>query len=198
MKSLLLLLATGSLLAQAQTISNAVAVVPFERDAPSQACVLVAGNPPAPAAPDAILPAAVPGSPPAPSPAPVAAPSSPQPLTGSFLSRLYKAYANDWTTTSTDSGPPPAYRGYPAPESDPPFPFTVWPYGGSPVLGQPFVQSGPLMEAIWSGSNGDWWKKSGIQIYGWLNGGFNVSSSDKSHFANAPAAYDIVPDSIQL
>ncbi len=95
--------------------------------------------------------------------------SAPQPLTGSFFGRLYKAYANDWTTTSTNSGPAPAFRGYPAPESDPPFPFTMWPYGGgSPVIGEPFAQSGPLMEAIWSGPNGDAWKRLGIQIYGWL------------------------------
>ena len=74
--------------------------------------------------------------------------------------RLYKAYSNDWTTTSPDSGPAPAFRGYPAPVSDPPFPFTVWPYGGSVAIGQPFTQSGPLMEAIWSGPNGEAGKSS--------------------------------------
>jgi hypothetical protein len=201
MTSLLLVLAAGSLLAEAQTVSNAVAVAPSERDASSQAGVLVAGNPPAPAAAEPIPPAADPlalASPPVSSPAPVAAPSSPQPLTGSFLTRFYKAYANDWTTTSTDSGPAPAYRGYPAPESDPPFPFTVWPYGGSPVLGQPFTQSGPLMEALWSGPNGDWWKKSGIQIYGWLNGGMNVSTSKQGGYSNFPATYAERGNSVQM
>src|SRR5579863_5592767 len=99
MTSLLLVLAAGSLLAEAQTVSNAVAVAPSERDASSQAGVLVAGNPPAPAAAEPIPPAADPlalASPPVSSPAPVAAPPSPQPLTGSFLTRFYKAYANDW------------------------------------------------------------------------------------------------------
>ena len=37
-----------------------------------------------------------------------------------------------------------------------------------------------------------------IQIYGWANTGFNVSTSDHGKFANAPAAYAQVPDSIQL
>jgi hypothetical protein len=118
--------------------------------------------------------------------APVAATEAP--LTGSFLSRLLKAYANDWSAPVTEPSPVP-YRGYEAPESDPPFPFNVWPYGGSPVIGQPFTQSAPLMQAIWSGSNGEWWKKSGIQIYGWLNGGFNVSTSTGGGYSNYPAAY---------
>jgi hypothetical protein len=204
MTSLLLILVSASLLAEAQTVSSTVAVAPFERDASSQAGVLVAGNPPAPAAPDAILPVPDPSalaSPPASpvsGPAPVATAPSPQPLTGSFLARFYKAYANDWTTTSTDSGPAPAFRGYPAPESDPPFPFTVWPYGGSPVIGQPFTQSGPLMEALWSGPNGDWWKKSGIQIYGWLNGGMNVSTSKQGGYSNFPATYAERGNSVQM
>jgi Putative beta-barrel porin-2, OmpL-like. bbp2 len=126
---------------------------------------------------------------------PVATPTAP--LTGTFFGRMFKAYANDWSTPASDSGPVP-HRGYEAPESDPPFPFTMWPYGGSPVLGQPFQQSAPLMQAIWSGSNGDWWKKSGIQIYGWLNGGFNLSTSTGGGYSNYPAAYAERGDSITL
>ncbi len=55
------------------------------------------------------------------------------------------------------------------------------------------------MEAIWSGSNGEAWKKSGVQIYGWLDAGFNVSTSSTKfgRFGNAPAAYYLVPNSIQ-
>ena len=56
------------------------------------------------------------------------------------------------------------------------------------TIGQPFTQAGPLMEAIWSGPGGDAWKNSGIQIYGWLNGGFNVSTSKESGYANFPTA----------
>ena len=53
------------------------------------------------------------------------------------------------------------------------------------------------MQAIWSGAHGDAWKRSGIQIYGWLDAGFNVSTSDKSRYANYPVAYDEVSNSIQ-
>jgi hypothetical protein len=105
-----------------------------------------------------------------------------------FFSRFFKAYSDDWNGTA-QSGPEPAYRGDPPPVPGPPFPFSVWPYGGSVVIGQPWTQSGPLMEAIWGGKHGDWWKRSGIQIYGWLNGGINVSTSKQSGYANYPEAY---------
>jgi hypothetical protein len=114
-----------------------------------------------------------------------------------FWNRLAKAYADDWHDR-TPGGPDPGYRGYPAPESDPPYPFTVWPYGGSPVLGQPNQTPPPLMQALYSGPNGDAWKASRIQIYGWTDTGFNVSTSDYGKFANAPAAYAQIPDSIDL
>jgi hypothetical protein len=111
-----------------------------------------------------------------------------QPASRNFVSRFLKAYSDDWKG-SADSGPEPKFRGDPAPVSGPPFPFSVWPYGGSVVIGQPFTQSAPLMNAIWSGSNGDAWKKSGIQIYGWLNAGANVSTSKGGGYANFPEAY---------
>ncbi|MGO9516836.1 MAG: outer membrane beta-barrel protein [Candidatus Korobacteraceae bacterium] len=125
-----------------------------------------------------------------------AAAASGSTLHGNFFSRLGQAYMQDWKGTAP-SGPEPKYRGYPPPVTDPPFPFTVWPYGGSVTIGYPWTQSGPLMEAIWSGPGGEAWKKSGIQIYGWVNGGFNVSTSTNGHYANAPTSYDIVPNSIQ-
>jgi Putative beta-barrel porin-2, OmpL-like. bbp2/Carboxypeptidase regulatory-like domain len=114
-----------------------------------------------------------------------------------FWNRFAKAYTDDWHDR-TPGGPDPGFRGYPAPESNPPYPFTVWPYGGSPVIGQPNQTPPPLMQALYSGPNGDWWKASNIQIYGWTDTGFNVSTSDRGKFANAPAAYAQVPDSIQL
>jgi hypothetical protein len=50
--------------------------------------------------------------------------------------------------------------------------------------------------AVWRLS-GDALKKSGIQIYGWFNGGFNVSTSDKPGYANFPTAYAEKPNTIQ-
>jgi hypothetical protein len=53
------------------------------------------------------------------------------------------------------------------------------------------------MQALWSGPHGEGWKESGVQIYGWLNVGGNVSTSDKPGYANLPAAYAEKPDTIQ-
>ena len=119
-----------------------------------------------------------------------ASPASSEPsLTGNFFERLFQAYHNDWTSSAASDSPQPAYRGYPAPVDGPPFPFSVWPYGGSVTIGQPWTQAGPLMQAIWSGEGGDAWKASGIQIYGWLNGGFNISTSNKPGYSTFPTAY---------
>jgi hypothetical protein len=115
---------------------------------------------------------------------------------GNFWQRWAKAYVDDWKGSESSEAAP-KFRGYPSPVNGPPFPFSDWPYGGSPVIGKPWTQSSPLMEAVWSGPHGEAWKESGVQIYGWLNAGFNVSTSDKGHYANAPAAYALVPNSIQ-
>jgi len=110
-----------------------------------------------------------------------------KPPPGNFMRRFFKAYADDWKGGA--SGEAPKFRGDPAPVSNPPFPFTVWPYGGSPTIGQPWTQAGPLMTAIWGGSNGDAWKNSGVQIYGWLNAGFNESTSKGHGYSTFPEAY---------
>jgi hypothetical protein len=54
--------------------------------------------------------------------------------------------------------------------------------GGTPVIGAPDTQTYSLMQAINE-------NRSRIKIYGWLNGGFNVSTSNKGDGANSPAAY---------
>lgn len=116
-----------------------------------------------------------------------------------FFSRFAQAYTSDWKPAETvASSSAPLYRGTPAPIDQTPFPFGVWPYGGSPVIGQPVSTSTPLMDALYSGPNGQAWRESRIAIYGWINGGFNVSSSNRGGYANAPAAYYQRPNSIQL
>jgi hypothetical protein len=113
-----------------------------------------------------------------------------------FFARFAHAYLDDWKGT-VPSSPEPPRRGFPAPESSPPFPFSDWPYGGSPVLGAPDTTSGPLMTAIYGSKEGKKWENSRIKIYGWINGGFNISTSDK-HYGNEPAAYYIQPNSVQF
>ena len=115
---------------------------------------------------------------------------------GGFFSRLAKAYLDDWKGTSADTPDPPR-RGFPAAVSSPPFPFSDWPYGGSPVLGAPDTNVGPLMTALYTGENGKSWENSRIKIYGWVNAGFNLSTST-AHYGNAPASYYIQPNSLQL
>jgi hypothetical protein len=126
-------------------------------------------------------------------------PAADRTTAGNFFRRLFRAYWDDWTGRSATDAADPRRRWTPAPVSGPPFPFSDWPYGGSPVIGAPWTQSSPLMQVIWSGPNGEAWKRSGVQIYGWLDAGFNVSTSSTKggHYGNAPAAYDIVPNSIQ-
>jgi hypothetical protein len=55
------------------------------------------------------------------------------------------------------------------------------------VIGASDTQTYPLMEAV----DGN---KSRTKIYGWFNGGFNVSTSNKGDGANGPAAYYVNPN----
>jgi hypothetical protein len=114
-----------------------------------------------------------------------------------FWWSLIKAYHDDWFPT-TGNDQPPSYRGYPMPVENPPFPFTVWPIGGTPWIGYPNATSYPLTTALQEGPHGDWWKKANIQIYGWADIGANVSTSTSRPYGNLPAAYAEVPNTIQL
>jgi hypothetical protein len=121
----------------------------------------------------------------------------PAPPTGGFFARFGNAYWQDWTGT-LPSQPDAPFRGFPPAAGNPPFPFDYWPYGGSPTIGAANAAWSPLMAAIYGGPGGDAWKASGIRIYGWVNAGLNVSTSRGSGFANAPAAYDAVSNTVQL
>lgn len=123
-----------------------------------------------------------------------------------FWKRLARAYWNDWhpgAESATSAAPAssnaePAYRGYPPPASNPPFPFTVWPIGGTPWIGYQNSINYPLMQALLSGPNRDWWRETNIQIYGWLDVGGNLSTSHDRPYGNLPAAYSEVPNGIVL
>ena len=113
-----------------------------------------------------------------------------------FFRNLIQAYADDWKGAS--GGEEPKYRGYPAPVSNPPFPFAVWPIGGTVWIGYPNATSYPLTTAIYESKHGDWLKKANIQIYGWVDVGMNISTSDHGPYANSPAAYPQIADSVML
>jgi len=96
--------------------------------------------------------------------------------------------------------PPSIRAGWPTvPQSTPPMPFTDWPYGGTTLIGDNRTASidSPFMVAIADTSVGKWLSATGIQAYGWIDYGGNLSSS-KLKGGNAPAAYDYQPNNIQL
>ncbi len=107
---------------------------------------------------------------------------------GNFFERLGGAYLADWHPTQP-AGPAAPRRGYDGPLDSPPFPSSDYSVGGTPVIGAPDTQTYPLMQAI----NGN---SSRTKIYGWFNGGFNVSTSNKGDGANSPAAYFYNPNRI--
>jgi hypothetical protein len=90
------------------------------------------------------------------------------------------------------------------PESNPPWPYSVWTEGGTQVIGYENKYSNALMDAIYCGPHGKAWKDSRVTIYGWLEPGGNISTSD-SQFnkltgtgGNYPAAYSYISNTIQL
>ncbi len=117
---------------------------------------------------------------------------------GNFFKRLGKAYWDDWHPPA-NSGPDAPYRGYPAPISNPPFPFTVWPIGGTVWIGYPNATSYPLTNALYGNSEKpNWLKRANIQLYGWADLGMNVSTSHNGTYANAPAAYPQIANTFVL
>lgn len=115
--------------------------------------------------------------------------AQPSPTSPSFLRRLSADYREDWFPSATSASVAPERRGFPAPLDSPPFPSTDYSVGGTPVIGAPDTQSYMLMQAINE-------NRSRTKIYGWFNGGFNVSTSNKGDGANAPAAYYYNPNRV--
>src|SRR5215469_6526401 len=101
-----------------------------------------------------------------------------------FFQRLARAYWDDWHA-NPESGEAAKYRGYPTPVSNPPYPFSVWPIGGTVWIGYPNATSYPLTTAIYRGEHGGWLKKANVQIYGWVEVGMNLSTSRDGPYANA-------------
>lgn len=123
-----------------------------------------------------------------------AAGSANQDLRGNFFARFYRAYLQQ-LRGNNESGPELPTRIPPPPLNSPPFPNAYWSYGGSSVIGTTNTTDYPLMRALYSGTNGEGWRKSKVQIYGWINGGFNLSTSSQS---NLPEGYIIIPNRLEL
>jgi hypothetical protein len=118
--------------------------------------------------------------------------------------RLYNYYKLEMGQSSAPSDPSaPAGRraDWPStPESTPPMPFTEWPYGGTTSLGvnRPNGVDSPLMVAMANTGVGKFLSDNHIQIYGWVDAGFNVSTNTQRPAGNAPIGYAYTPNTIQL
>jgi len=122
----------------------------------------------------------------------------------SFRSRFWHYYKLEMgrAAAPTDPDAPSSHRaGWPAtPEHTPPMPFTEWPYGATTAIGVslPNAVDSPLMVGISNTATGKWLQKNHIQIYGWINGGGNISSNTVKPGGNVPMAYLYTPNTVQL
>ena len=105
----------------------------------------------------------------------------------SFFARLFTFYHNDWKGSS-QNGTPPARRIPEDPIDSPPFPNADWSYGGSPTIGAPDTNAYPLMNALNRAA-------SRTKLYGWIEPGFNFSTSEHSL---APLSYNIYANRLVL
>jgi hypothetical protein len=121
-----------------------------------------------------------------------------------IISRFFNYYSLEMGQAGAPADPnaPPSRRdNWPAtPETTPPMPFTEWPYGGSQNLGvtRPNSIDSPLMVALGATNFGHWLNNSNIQMYGWLDPGFNISSNNQRPGGNFPIAYSYTPNTVQL
>lgn len=121
-----------------------------------------------------------------------------------FWERFANYYRLEWNQSGPPSDPkaPPARReDYPpAAQSIPPMPFTEWPYGGTSAFGatRPNSVDSPLMAALGNTEFGQWMNDRHLQVYGWINGGANLSTNSTKPGGNWPAAYSYTPNRAQL
>ena len=117
------------------------------------------------------------------------------------LLNYYKLEMGQSSAPADPNAPPGRRDGWPAtPETTPPMPFTEWPYGGATPLGvtRPNSVDSPLMTAIANTGVGKLLSDNHFQLYGWIDGGFNVSSNTQRPAGNAPIAYTYTPNTAQL
>jgi len=121
-----------------------------------------------------------------------------------FFERLANYYKLEWgheAPPADPNAPSSSREGWPTtPQSIPPMPFSEWPYGGTTSLGVNRTGSidSPLMVAMSNTRLGNWMNDNGLQVYGWVDPGFNVSSNTLRPGGNAPIAYAYTPNTIQL
>ncbi len=131
----------------------------------------------------------------------------PPPPDPTFIGRLYHGYKDEWGGPIPDDPNAPQSRraGYgAAAQPSPPYPFTEWPYGGATPIAVSLPNSidSPLMKALSPTPAGKFLEDNHIQVYGWIDPGFNISNAHSIPGAlaggNSPAAYSYQPNLLQL
>ncbi len=90
------------------------------------------------------------------------------------------------------------------PVSNPPWPYAVWNEGGTNLIGYENRYGNALTDAIYCGPHGKSWYDSRVTLYGWLQPGGNISTSNLGFNkitgtgGNYPAAYSYQPNTVQL
>ncbi len=133
---------------------------------------------------------------------------APPPPDPTFIGRLYHAYADEWgyNTPYSEPNAPAGRRATinPAPVTSPPYPFVDYSFGGSQLIGGTLPNSvdAPLMKALSPTAPGKFLEDNHIQIYGWVNPGFNLSTAHSLPGAlsggNNPVTYSYQPNILQL
>ena len=126
-----------------------------------------------------------------------------------FFTRLYRYYMLEMghgigpTDPNAPAGQRAAGQSIGAsvlPQPTPPMPFTAWPYGGTQNIGAtiPNAIDSPLMVAMGNTAFGKFLGDAHIQIYGWIDPAFNISSNTVKQAGNLPVSYDYTPNTVQL
>jgi hypothetical protein len=131
------------------------------------------------------------------SPSPSPSPAAYEPFIPGLIDAFSQALTSPAYTPPQPGSTPTQRRGLPAPFDDPPFFTSDYQLGGSQLVGDPGETTvWPLMKAIYgTGTFGQWLKDNKINLYGWVDGSYNLSTSSHS---NAPQAYDLRPDQPEL
>jgi hypothetical protein len=121
-----------------------------------------------------------------------------------FFTRLFNYYRLEWGQAEAPedpNAPPSRIEGWPRPGATiPPMAYTEWPTGALTSIGvtRPNSVDSPFMAAIANTSVGKWMYDNHLQFYGWVNGGFNISSNTQQPGGNAPIGYAYTPNTAQL
>jgi hypothetical protein len=116
-------------------------------------------------------------------------------LGDNVIERFLNYYKLEWGNAAPPADPslpPQRIEGWPrTPGTTPPLAYTEWPYGGTNYIGvtRPSMVDSPLMSAIANTDAGKWMNDNHVQIYGWLNPGFDISTNPIGKGGNAPIAY---------